>query len=74
MKAYQSTPVRVEAMLEDLRTLVEVESPSRDLDALKASAHAVAAVVESRLGGRAVLVDSQAGPHVHWSGGAIPGC
>lgn len=72
MKAYQSTPVRVEAMLEDLRTLVEVESPSRDLDALKASAHAVAAVVESRLGGRAVLVDSQAGPHVHWSGGGDP--
>lgn len=69
---YQSTAVRVDAMLEDLRTLVEVESPSRDLDALNASAHAVAAVIENRLGGRAVLVESQAGPHVHWSGGGDP--
>ncbi|MEU1117471.1 MULTISPECIES: M20 family metallopeptidase [unclassified Streptomyces] len=59
-------------MIDDLRTLVEVESPSRDVDALTASAHAVAAVVEKRLGGRAVLVDSEAGPHVHWSGGGDP--
>lgn len=62
----------VDAMIEDLRTLVEVESPSRDLDALAASAKAVAAVIESRLGGQAVLVESEAGPHVHWSGGGDP--
>ncbi|MGW7328578.1 M20 family metallopeptidase [Streptomyces sp. NPDC054840] len=72
MRMYQSTAVSVDAMLEDLRTLVEVESPSRDLVALNASAHAVAAVIESRLGGQAVLVESQAGPHVHWSGGGDP--
>ncbi|WP_078888374.1 M20 family metallopeptidase [Streptomyces sclerotialus] len=59
-------------MIEDLRTLVEVESPSRDLDALAASAEAVAAVIESRLGGQAVLVESEAGPHVHWSAGGDP--
>lgn len=59
-------------MLEDLRTLVEIEAPSRDLDALKASADAVAAVIENRLGGRAILVESEAGPHVHWSGGGVP--
>ncbi|MGA5560671.1 M20 family metallopeptidase [Streptomyces platensis] len=59
-------------MIEDLRTLVEVESPSRDLDALRASAKAVAAVIERRLGGQAVLVESEAGPHVHWSGGGEP--
>lgn len=64
--------VSVDAMIEDLRTLVEVESPSRDVDALKASAKAVAAVLESRLGGRAVLVESEAGPHVHWSAGGDP--
>jgi glutamate carboxypeptidase len=63
---------RIEAMLEDLRALVEVESPSRDLDALAASAQAVAAVIERRLGGRAVLVESEAGPHVRWSGGGDP--
>ncbi|MCQ4042643.1 M20 family metallopeptidase [Streptantibioticus rubrisoli] len=59
-------------MLEDLRTLVEVESPSRDRNALMASAEAVAAVIESRLGGQAVLVGSEAGPHVHWSAGGDP--
>ncbi|MEU0084241.1 M20 family metallopeptidase [Streptomyces sp. NPDC006274] len=64
--------VNVDAMLEDLRTLVETESPSRDLDALTASAKAVAAIIESRLGGQAVLVGSEAGPHVHWSGGGEP--
>ncbi|WP_438289813.1 M20 family metallopeptidase [Streptomyces sp. HUAS TT7] len=64
--------VSVDAMIEDLRTLVEVESPSRDHDALAASAKAVAAVIESRLGGHAVLVESDAGPHVHWSGGGEP--
>lgn len=59
-------------MIEDLRTLVEVESPSRDLAALDASARAVAAVIENRLGGQAVLVESAAGPHLRWSGGGEP--
>ncbi|MFH8621249.1 M20 family metallopeptidase [Streptomyces vietnamensis] len=63
---------RTDAMLEDLRTLVEVESPSRDLDAINASAAAVAAVIEERLGGQAVLIDGPVGPHVHWSGGGSP--
>ncbi|WP_329491238.1 M20 family metallopeptidase [Kitasatospora sp. NBC_01246] len=72
MTTHKAAPVNVDEMLKDLRTLVEVESPSRDLDALKASADAVAGVVESRLGGRAVLVGTDAGPHVHWSGGGEP--
>nr|WP_206740149.1 M20 family metallopeptidase [Streptomyces lydicus] len=72
MTMHQAVDVTVDAMLEDLRTLVEVESPSRDLDALRASAKAVAAVIESRLGGQAVLVESEAGPHVHWSAGGDP--
>jgi glutamate carboxypeptidase len=59
-------------MIEDLRSLVEVESPSLDLGALAASAKAVAAVVERRLGGQAVLVQSDAGTHVRWSGGGEP--
>ncbi|WP_373429393.1 M20 family metallopeptidase [Streptomyces sp. V4I23] len=69
---HQSADVSVDAMIEDLRALVETESPSRDLDALRASAKAVAALIESRLGGQAVLVESEAGPHVHWSAGGDP--
>ncbi|WP_205067962.1 MULTISPECIES: M20 family metallopeptidase [unclassified Streptomyces] len=72
MTMYQAVDVTVDAMLEDLRTLIEVESPSRDLDALRASATAVATVIENRLGGQAVLVESEAGPHVHWSAGGDP--
>jgi glutamate carboxypeptidase len=64
--------VDLDAMIDDLRTLVEVESPSRDHEALTASAKTLAVVIEHRLGGRAVLVDSAAGPHVHWSGGGDP--
>ncbi|GHF28817.1 glutamate carboxypeptidase [Kitasatospora xanthocidica] len=69
---HRSSAPQVDAMLDDLRRLVETESPSRDLVALRASAEAVAAVIEGRLGGRAVLVESEAGPHVHWSGGGEP--
>lgn len=72
MTMHKAVDVSVDAMIEDLRTLVEIESPSRDLDALTASAKAVAAVIESRLGGQAILVESEAGPHVHWSAGGDP--
>ncbi len=60
------------AMLDDLRTLVEIESPSLDLAALQASAETLAAMIERHLGSPARLVDSPAGPHVHWSGGGDP--
>ncbi|MFE4859019.1 M20 family metallopeptidase [Streptomyces sp. NPDC056670] len=72
MTMHKAVPVGVDAMIEDLRTLVEVESPSRDREALAASAKTVAAFIENRLGGRAALVESAAGPHVHWSGGGDP--
>ncbi|MFJ3922112.1 M20 family metallopeptidase [Streptomyces sp. NPDC090022] len=72
MTLRKTAQVSVDAMIEDLRTLVEVESPSRDLDALATSAKTVAAVIESRLGGEAVLIGSEAGPHVHWSAGGAP--
>jgi glutamate carboxypeptidase len=69
---HRATQLSVDAMLEDLRNLVEVESPSRDVDALRASARTVAAVIERRLGGQAALVEDDAGPHVHWRGGGDP--
>ncbi|MGX7760439.1 M20 family metallopeptidase [Streptomyces angustmyceticus] len=72
MTMHKTVPVSVDAMIEDLRTLVETESPSRDLAALTESAKVVAEVIENRLGGQAVLVESEAGPHVHWSGGGDP--
>jgi glutamate carboxypeptidase len=72
MMAHPSVDVSVEAMVADLRRLVDVESPSRDLEALAASAGVVVKILQSRLGGRAVVIGSEAGPHVHWSAGGDP--
>ncbi|MFG2617155.1 M20 family metallopeptidase [Streptomyces sp. NPDC048507] len=72
MTMHKPVGVSVDAMLDDLRILVETESPSRDLDALAASAKAVASVIEGRLGGTAVILESEAGPHVHWRAGGEP--
>jgi len=68
----RNVAVSVEAMIEDLRALVEIDSPSRELDALMVSAHAVATLLESRLGGQADIITSEGGPHVHWSAGGDP--
>ena len=65
-------PHSIDAMLDDLRTLVEIESPSLDLAALQTSAEALAAMIERLLGRAAMLIDSPVGPHVHWSGGGDP--
>lgn len=59
-------------MLDDLATLVNVESPSNDVGALTASAQALAALIEVRLGSPARLVDGPAGPHVHWQAEGAP--
>lgn len=60
------------AMLEDLEMLVSTESPSRDLDALEASAAVLDQVLERRLGVRASVMPGPAGPHVWWQGGGEP--
>ncbi|MFC4062459.1 M20 family metallopeptidase [Planomonospora corallina] len=72
MTTHTAAQLSVTAMIDDLRSLVGVESPSLDRDALTESAKTVAAVIESRLGGQAVLVESASGPHVRWSGGGEP--
>jgi glutamate carboxypeptidase len=72
MTTQMTGDVSTDAMLEDLKTLVEIESPSRNLEALAVSAKAVAGIIEKHLGGSAKLIDSDAGPHVHWSGGGEP--
>ncbi|MFM8563224.1 MAG: M20/M25/M40 family metallo-hydrolase, partial [Acidimicrobiia bacterium] len=56
-------------MLDDLRRLVEVESPSRDIGALRRSADTLAAIMHDRLGSAPRIVESAVGPHVHWVGG-----
>lgn len=63
---------RLDDLLDDLRRLVEVESPSLDLGAVTASAENLAALIGERTGRPATLVDGPAGPHVHWSGGGQP--
>ncbi len=62
----------LDVLLADLRRLVEVESPSLDVDALTKSADNLAALIAERTGRPAELVDGPAGPHVQWSGGANP--
>lgn len=62
----------LDAMVGDLRRLVEIESPSRDLSALGISADAVAAIMRERLGSDPRIVESANGPHVWWSGGGTP--
>ena len=62
----------LDMMLTDLAALVEIESPSLDLDALDASAVALGAMIDRHLGGASELISSAAGPHVHWKGGGDP--
>ncbi|MFZ9041435.1 MAG: M20 family metallopeptidase [Ilumatobacteraceae bacterium] len=63
---------RLDLLIDDLRRLVEVESPSLDLAAITASADNLASLIVERTGRAATLVAGPAGPHVHWSGGGDP--
>lgn len=58
----------LDAMIADVKTLIEIESPSYDLAQLQKSAEILAAMIERHLGGHCDLVESSAGPHVHWKG------
>lgn len=60
------------AMTEDLASLVGVESPSRDLQALSASADVLAEIMERRLGTASTILPGRSGPHVWWQGGGEP--
>jgi glutamate carboxypeptidase len=56
--------------INDVKGLVECESPSRDLPALRASAEAVAGLIHARLGAPAELIDTSGGTHVRWGASA----
>jgi len=64
--------ISLDDMLADLELLVNTESTSLHLDLLEQSAAAVASVMERRLGSAPRFIDSPAGRHVLWSGGAAP--
>ena len=62
----------LEAMIDDVSTLVTSESPSRDIERLNAQAQLLSEMMTRLLGRAPVLIDSPVGPHVHWSGGGEP--
>jgi len=59
-------------MISDVGRLVNVESPSRDLDALRTSAHTLSDLLVDRLGSAPTVIEGANGPHVHWTGGGRP--
>ena len=59
-------------MVEDVRLLVSVESPSLDIERLTRSAQVLSDIFRTRLGSPATLIESPRGPHVHWRGGGTP--
>lgn len=62
----------LEAMLDDLKTLVCCESPSKDIAQLNAHASLVASLMERILGSGPEIIESPVGPHIHWRGGGDP--
>ncbi len=56
-------------MVNDVKTLVEAESPSRDTALLRLHAGLVSDMMLRLLGSRPTLVESPVGPHIHWVGG-----
>jgi len=62
----------LEAMIDDVSTLVTSESPSRDIERLNTQAQLLSEMMTRLLGHAPRIVDSPVGPHVHWSGGGDP--
>ena len=59
-------------MLGDIERLVMCESPSRDVARLAHSADVLSTLMTRLLGSAPRIIESAAGPHVHWSGGGDP--
>ena len=68
--AADRSPIELDLILDDLRALVEAESPSRDRVALERCARVLADLIATRTGRAPSLIDGPAGPHVHWVGAA----
>jgi glutamate carboxypeptidase len=63
---------RLDRMVDDLASLVTIESPSGDQAGLEASAHRLGELTTELLGHPPTIVPSPAGPHVHWQGPGVP--
>ena len=63
---------RLGLMLADIQQLIEVETPSRDLDAVARGAVAVADIVEARLGNRPEVLTVQGCTHLRLKFGSGP--
>lgn len=62
----------LEAMMNDLRILVECESPSRNVDQLTLNARLISDLMQRLLGHAPELIESSVGPHILWKGGGEP--
>jgi len=62
----------IDDMVNDLRRLVEAESPSHEVVQLTTCAEELASIIELRTGQAPQLIDGPDGPHVHWSAGGQP--
>ena len=62
----------LEAMIDDLRTLVECESPSRNVGQLTQNAQIISDLMQRLLGRAPELIESPVGPHILWKGGGEP--
>ena len=60
-------PVQLDDIIRTIHTLVECESPSADLDAVRASANLVADLGESILGVAAERIEVGGVSHLRWS-------
>ena len=57
-----------DAMIADLADFVNCESPSLEVDRIRASAEWLANLMTRVLGKAPELIESERGPHVHWKG------
>jgi glutamate carboxypeptidase len=62
----------LEAMIDDLRTLVECESPSRNVGQLTQNAQIISDLMQRLLGRAPEFIESPVGPHILWKGGGEP--
>lgn len=61
--------IDLDALLDDVRELIECESPSHDLDALQASAAVVTRIGERLLGAAPERIELDGKPHLRWTFG-----
>ena len=69
LAALQTLRGRVPLMLDHLEMLVNIESPSEDIDATTEATEAVDDLVLDLLGSRCEVQSEGGRPHLHWSGG-----